>query len=182
LRESALARKVRLPLGFVLAATYLIFARPSPRTFAIGIGLALAGLLIRAWAAGHIDKAIRLATSGPYAYTRNPLYLGSFAIACGFALAVHPALVVAVLVFFVLIYWPTIARERADIAALFPSAYAVYERHVPLVVPRLTPWHPTTGDRTSFSAALYMRHGEWKAALGFGATVAWLLLRARLGI
>jgi len=84
------ARRLRLPLGFILAALYLAFGpRPSPLTLGVGVALALGGLTIRAWAAGHIVKNDRLATTGPYAHTRNPLYFGSFLIAAGFAIAVR---------------------------------------------------------------------------------------------
>ena len=64
---SLLAKKLRLPLGFILSGLYLAFARPTPMSLAIGAGIALVGVLVRAWASGHIMKNDRLATSGPYA-------------------------------------------------------------------------------------------------------------------
>jgi len=180
LTYAEVARRLRLPLGFVLGASYLAFARPSPLTLAVGGLLALVGLAIRAWAAGHIVKNDRLATTGPYAHTRNPLYFGSFLIAAGFAIAAHWSMLLLVVAFFGLVYAPTIERERAKISARFPDAYARWEQNVPAFVPRPTPWRdPMVVERERFSPALYMRHGEWKAALGFILALAWLVLRMR---
>ncbi|HSC26381.1 MAG TPA: isoprenylcysteine carboxylmethyltransferase family protein, partial [Vicinamibacterales bacterium] len=154
-------RRLRVPLGFLLAALYLAFARPTPGALLVGMPVALAGLVVRGWAAGHIVKNERLATSGPYAHTRNPLYLGSFLIAAGFAIAAHWSLLLVVIAFFVLVYGPTMEREQANIRGRFPEAYAAWESNVPGFVPRLTPWsQPTTGGAEPFSFALYLRHGE----------------------
>ncbi len=175
------ARRLRLPLGFLLAALYLFFGpRPTPLTLTIGSAVALGGLAVRAWAAGHIVKNDRLATTGPYAHTRNPLYFGSFLIAAGFAIAAHWSLLLLVVAFFALVYGPTIERERAKVSALFPEAYSRWEQNVPVFVPRPTAWRdPSAGEVDRFSPALYMRHGEWKAALGFILAVGWLVLRMR---
>ena len=173
---SEAAKRARLPLGFVLGITYLIFARPIPLTLAVGGAIALIGVIVRGWASGHISKNERLATTGPYAHTRNPLYFGSFLIAAGFAIAAHWALLLLVVAFFVLIYAPTMQRERANIASRFPEAYEQYAANVPAFVPRPTPWkatHPDEGGRFSFD--LYMKHGEWKAALTFVLVMAWLM-------
>lgn len=175
---SLVAKKLRLPLGFVLAALYLWLA---PRyvtwpTLAIGAVIALVGLLVRAWASGHIMKNDRLATSGPYAFTRNPLYFGSFLISVGFALAAHWYFLLGVVVFFALIYGPTMAREKANISGRFPESYPDFERNVPAFIPRPLPWRgggaPAAG--AGFSFPLYMKHGEWKAALGYLGAVAYL--------
>ncbi|HEX5439017.1 MAG TPA: isoprenylcysteine carboxylmethyltransferase family protein [Gemmatimonadaceae bacterium] len=181
--RAALAQRLRLPLGFLLAALYLLFARPRPRTLGIGLVLALGGVLVRAWASGHIAKNQRLAITGPYAHTRNPLYLGSFLIACGFAIAARWWLLAVVVAFFVLIYFPTMRREREKIRSSFPEEYREYERQVPAFLPRLVPWRPAVRARAArFSPSLYMRHGEWKVALGYLGAMAWLLVRAwRLG-
>jgi protein-S-isoprenylcysteine O-methyltransferase Ste14 len=179
-----LARRVRVPLGFLLGAGYLVVARPTLLTLVVGTAIAFAGLLVRAWAAGHIVKNDRLATTGPYAHTRNPLYFGSFLIAAGFAIAAHWSLLLLVIAFFVLIYGPTIRDERVGIRARFPGAYDEWERNVPSFVPRATPWRPTaagTAERPGFDLNLYMRHGEWRAALGFAAVLAYLIFRMRRG-
>jgi protein-S-isoprenylcysteine O-methyltransferase Ste14 len=179
LTYSEIAKRLRLPLGFTLGIAYLIFARPTLLTLAVGGGVALVGLLVRAWASGHISKNERLATTGPYAHTRNPLYFGSFLIAAGFAIAAHWTLLLLVVAFFVLIYAPTIQREKANIAGRFPQAYQAYAANVPAFVPRPTPWKATHPDAEEggFSFDLYMKHGEWKAALTYVLVIAWLIYR-----
>ena len=180
---SEVAKRLRLPLGFILGISYLIFARPTPLTLAVGGTIAFIGVLVRAWASGHISKNERLATSGPYAHTRNPLYFGSFLIAAGFAVAAHWALLLLVLAFFVLIYAPTMQRERANIAGRFPDAYEAYAANVPAFVPRPTPWKAThPEDENAFSLELYMKHGEWKAGLTYLLVIGWLIYRTVTGI
>ena len=175
---SLLAKKLRIPLGFVLGISYLVFVRPTPQSLALGATVALIGVLVRGWASGHIMKNDRLATSGPYAHTRNPLYFGSFLIAAGFALAAHWSLLLLVIAFFVLIYWPTMERERANIRDRFPDAYAEYERNVPAFFPRPVAWRAEAEVQPNpFSFRLYMKHGEWKAALVYVLAVAWLAWR-----
>jgi protein-S-isoprenylcysteine O-methyltransferase Ste14 len=179
-----LARRIRVPLGFLLAAGYLVVARPTPLTLVVGAAIAFVGLLIRAWAAGHIVKNDRLATTGPYAHTRNPLYFGSFLLAAGFAIAAHWSLLLFVIAFFVLIYGPTIRDERVSIQARFPEAYGEWERNVPSFLPRPTPWRsasPGGAEHPGFDLGLYMRHGEWRAALGYAAVLAYLMFRMRRG-
>ena len=172
------AKKLRLPLGFILGGAYLILARPTLMSLALGIPIAFAGVLIRGWASGHISKNEKLATGGPYAHTRNPLYFGSFLIAAGFALAVHWSLLLLVIAFFVLIYAPTMEREKANISGRFPEAYDEYSTNVPAFVPRVSPWKPADSEAGGFSPALYMKHGEWKAGLTFLVVTFWLYIRA----
>ncbi len=180
---SELAKKLRLPLGFVLAALYVIFAPRAPtftwQSLLIGGAIALLGVLIRGWASGHIMKNDRLATSGPYAHTRNPLYFGSFLIAVGFAVAAHWALIVLVAIFFLVIYAPTMAREKANIRGRFPNQYPKYQNNVPAFFPRVIPWRAPDqpADGVGFSMPLYMKHGEWKAALGYAGAMAYLAIR-----
>lgn len=174
---SEFAKRARLPLGFLLGITYLCLARPTQRTLIIGGAVALAGVLIRAWASGHINKNERLATSGPYAHTRNPLYFGSFLIAVGFALAAHWSLIVVVVTFFILIYYPTMQREVANIYYRFPDAYTSYSVNVPLFFPRPTPWRGDPASANGFHPALYMKHGEWKAGLTYVLAMIWLAFR-----
>lgn len=175
-----LVRRLRLPLGFVLGGLYLVFARPTTGSLITGAAIALVGLLIRGWAAGHIVKNDRLATTGPYAHTRNPLYLGSFLIGAGFAVAAHWSLLLLVIAFFALVYGPTIQQERDHVRSLYPEAYAEYERHVPTFLPRPLPWRGgEEGNGGSFSLALYMRHKEWQAGVVYVLAVAWLVFRIR---
>ena len=174
---SQLAKRLRLPLGFILSGLYLAFARPTLLSLSVGGAIAFIGVLVRAWASGHIMKNDRLATTGPYAHTRNPLYFGSFLIGAGFAMAAHWSLLLLVVAFFVFVYAPTMERERANIRGRFPDAYAEYERNVPAFLPRPIPWQGPGAEPNPFSAALYMKHGEWKAALGFVLALAWLVYR-----
>ena len=180
---SEIAKKLRLPLGFVLAALYVIFA-PRMHTFTwqsllIGGIVALIGVLIRGWASGHIMKNDRLATSGPYAHTRNPLYFGSFLISVGFAVAAHWALIFLVVIFFLVIYAPTMGREKANIRSRFPKDYPRYQNNVPAFFPRLLPWRGSgmPDEGVGFSMPLYMKHGEWKAALGYVGAMSYLGIR-----
>jgi len=175
------AKRLRIPLGFLLAALYLWIAPRyvTPLTLVVGAAIAFVGILVRAWASGHISKNDRLAMSGPYAHTRNPLYFGSFLIGAGFAIAAHWSLLLLVVAFWVVIYGPTMERERRNVSGWFPEAYAAYEQNVPAFVPRPTAWRSlgTATDDGAFSLALYMKHGEWKAALGFAAVTAYLWYR-----
>ena len=173
---SKIAKTLRIPLGFLLAGLYLWFAPEytNPLKLAVGAAVAIVGLVVRGWAAGHIVKNDRLATTGPYAHTRNPLYFGSFLLAAGFAIAVDWALLLLVIAFWVLVYAPTIQRERRNIIRRFPDAYPEWERNVPAFFPRPTPWKAPEADHAPFSFDLYMRHREWRAALVFVLAIAWL--------
>jgi len=175
---SEIAKRSRLPLGFALGVAYLALARPSRPMLIVGGAIALLGVVLRAWASGHINKNAQLATSGPYAHTRNPLYLGSFLIAAGFGLAAHWLLLVAVAVFFALVYYPTMQREVANIAGRFPEAYERYARNVPLFIPRVTPWRGDPASTQAFSPALYVKHSEWQASLTYVLAMIWLAYRA----
>ena len=163
----------RVPLGFLCGALFLWFARPNWLTLGIGGGVALIGLALRAWSAGHIRKNRELATSGPYSYTRNPLYLGSFLLGVGFTIASgQPWLALLFAALFLGIYYPVMRVEAADLAKLFGEDYENYSRAVPLFFPRATAYRGDKGTR--FDASLYMRYREYRAALGL--LIAWALL------
>lgn len=179
---SELAKTLRLPLGFVLGIAYLVWARPTLVSLWTGGAIAFAGVLIRAWASGHISKNRRLAVTGPYAHTRNPLYFGSFLIGAGFAVAVHWALLLVVIAFWVLVYAPTMEREKANIRKRFPDAYDNYSANVPAFVPRVTPWHGHDEKSGAFDFGLYMKHGEWKAGITYLLVMAWLAFRVKRGL
>ena len=178
---SEVTKALRMPLGFLLGGLYLIYARPAPLPLVVGAAIALVGVLVRAWASGHIRKNDRLAVSGPYAYTRNPLYFGSFLIAAGFAIAAHWSVLLLVIAFFGLVYAPKIEAERLNILGRFPDDYPGYAANVPPFFPRRTAWTEAPGAGERFSFDLYMKHGEWKAALVYVAAVAWLACRASQG-
>jgi len=181
---SRVATRSRVPLGFVFAAAYVWFARPTWTSLGAGFAVAAVGVLVRALASGHISKNAALVTTGPYAYTRNPLYLGSIIIAVGFLIAARNVWIgVAVLAMFAFIYLPVITAEEKYLRSAFP-AYDRYASEVPRFLPRLTPYQAgaAADDGTSqFSSALYLRHREYNAALGsilmLGALVLKMLVK-----
>jgi protein-S-isoprenylcysteine O-methyltransferase Ste14 len=164
---SQIARRVRVPLGFLFAVFYFWLARPSSRSLMLGAILVVPGLLIRALASGHVRKNESLATSGPYAYTRNPLYLGSLVMGLGFAVAARSWWVgVALVVMFVAIYLPVIRAEEVFLRERFPE-FEEYARRVPRMLPRLVRAAGAFGDASAgFSLELYLKHREYNALLG----------------
>jgi protein-S-isoprenylcysteine O-methyltransferase Ste14 len=171
----------RVPLGFLFAAIFLVAARPVWQSLIIGGAIALIGLLIRAWASGHIRKNAVLAVSGPYAYTRNPLYLGSFLIGLGFT--VGGASWWTVLLFaawFLGLYLPVMRKEAADLRQIFGIEYEKYAAAVPLFLPRLTAFAPEKASDVRFDPKLYLRYREYRAALGLFAALGLLALKATL--
>jgi len=175
---SAIARRIRVPLGFVFAVVYFWLARPTWRFLGFGCILIVPGLLIRALASGHVRKNEALATSGPYAHTRNPLYLGSLLIGVGFAIGARSWWVgVALVVMFFAIYLPVIRDEEAFLRQKFPE-FEEYARRVPRMFPRIAPY--SRGDSGGFSFDLYMRHREYNALLGTLAMAAAVVAKMML--
>ncbi|MEN3327875.1 MAG: hypothetical protein V7638_2682 [Acidobacteriota bacterium] len=164
-----------MPLGFLCAAVFLLLAKPTRAALVAGACVSLLGLVVRAWAAGHIRKNAQLATSGPYAFTRNPLYFGSFLLGLGFTIA-SGQLVLALLfaALFVGIYFPVMRVEASTLAELFGNDYEVYKRSVPLFFPRLTPFRHGNSLPVKFDSSLYFRYREYRAALGL--VIVWGLL------
>lgn len=177
-RGGTLIQRWRVPLGFVCAALFLFFAKPTPRALMIGAVVSILGLALRAWAAGHIRKNAQLATSGPYAFTRNPLYLGSFLLGLGFTIASGRLLLgLAFAALFLGIYLPVMRVEASTMAQLFGSQYEVYRRSVPLFFPRFTPFSDGEAETNSFDGTLYLRYREYRAALGLVAAWGLLLIK-----
>ncbi len=172
---SRVARRIRVPLGFVFAVLYFWLARPTWRFLALGAILIVPGLLIRALASGHVRKNEALATSGPYAYTRNPLYLGSLLIGIGFVVASRSWWVGVVLVaMFFAIYVPVIRGEEKFLREKFPE-FEEYARRVPRMWPRIVPASGAEGG--AFSFELYMKHREYNALLGSVLLIAALIVK-----
>jgi hypothetical protein len=165
----------RVPLGFLVAALYFLFAQPTGSSIAEGGGIALMGVLWRAWASGTIRKNASLAEGGPYAWSRNPLYFGSFLIAAGFGLASHQlAVLFGIVVFFLAVYYPVMKREEHHLRDLFPDSFDGYAKKVPLFLPWKGPVGSGRGE--SFAWSQYWRHREYNALLGFCGAVASLFL------
>jgi protein-S-isoprenylcysteine O-methyltransferase Ste14 len=176
---SRIARRIRVPLGFLFAVLYFWLARPTWRFIAFGAILIVPGLLIRAAASGHVRKNEALATSGPYAYTRNPLYLGSLLIGIGFAVGARSWWVGCILVvMFFAIYVPVILGEERFLREKFPE-FEEYGRRVPRLLPRIMPYR-SGDDGGGFSFALYMKHREWNALLGALAMTGALIVKILL--
>ncbi len=166
--------KLRVPGGFILVAAFLWLSTPSRQSLAIGFPIAIAGLLLRGWAAGHLAKNTELASGGPYRFLRNPLYLGTLLAAAGLATAGRRwELAILFSAVFFLIYLPVIELEEQHLRKLFPS-YAEYSARVPLLFPK---W---TGQISSqqFRWSLYKKNQEYQALLGFLAGAAFLIFRA----
>jgi protein-S-isoprenylcysteine O-methyltransferase Ste14 len=171
---SRIARRIRVPLGFLFAAFYIWRAWPSWLSVGVGVAIALLGIAIRALASGQVQKDRVLTRTGPYAYVRNPLYVGSIVIGIGFAVASRDIWVVAVLViFFAAVYVPVIRSEQDFLRTRFPE-YADYTRRVPSLLPR-TLWF--AGVTSGFSRELYFRHREYNSLLGATAMLAVLIAK-----
>lgn len=170
---SKIARRIRVPLGFVFALLYFWLARPTWRSILLGLTGIVPGLLVRALASGHVRKNESLATFGPYAYTRNPLYLGSLLIGVGFAVASQSWWVgLALVVMFFAIYIPVIRGEEAFLKQNF-SEFDEYASRVPRIFPRFaSSGHPNSAR---FSLDLYIKHREYNALMGTAGMVLALL-------
>jgi protein-S-isoprenylcysteine O-methyltransferase Ste14 len=175
-----IATRLRVPLGFLFAVVYLWFANPSWVWIAAGTAFIVAGIAVRAAASGHIRKNRELTTTGPYAYTRNPLYLGSILIAIGFALAARNLwIAVGLMLMFSLIYWPVIRDEESYLQSAFP-AYEAYAASVPRFFPRLTPYREAASGASAYSRELYLRHREYNSVLGSLLMMGALILKMLL--
>jgi protein-S-isoprenylcysteine O-methyltransferase Ste14 len=169
-----IARRIRVPLGFLFAAFYMWRAAPSWTSVAVGAVIAAFGIAIRAVASGHVQKDRELTQSGPYAYVRNPLYLGSIVIGIGFAIAARDPWVAAVLViYFAVIYVPVIRGEESYLGTQF-AEYREYVQRVPSLLPRRL-WFKGVTD--GFSRELYFRHREYNSLLGAAAILAVLIAK-----
>ncbi|MCI0421245.1 MAG: isoprenylcysteine carboxylmethyltransferase family protein, partial [Acidobacteria bacterium] len=151
---------------------------PTPRSLWIGGGLAFLGILVRAWATGHIRKNDELSVTGPYALTRNPLYLGSFVIGLGFSIAGGNLVIpVVFLACFATIYAPVMQQEMDYLKHKFPKEYVRYQAAVPLFFPRLWPERIAEGR---FSFHRYLKNREYQALAGFVAAISFLILKLRI--
>lgn len=163
-------QRLRVLCGFILLITFAWFSQPSPASMLAGLPVAVLGLLLRGWAAGHLAKDRSLATSGPYAYMRNPLYAGTLITAAGMVIAARSLwLAVIFAAVFLLVYLPAIELEEQHLRAIFPD-YEAYANRVRRFVP-VSRWREQRGQ---FSWALYKRNQEYKALAGFLIAVAWL--------
>lgn len=174
-RHAAWAVRWRVPLGFATGIAYLILSQPTVPVLLAGGGVALLGLLVRGWAAGFLEKNQSLSTGGPYAHTRNPLYLGTTLIGLGFVLAGDSWTMALVFVgLLLLVYWPVMRREEYFLRQKFREEYERYAEKVPLFLPT-TQAALCSGEK--FRWARYQRNREYEAALGYAAGIVFLALK-----
>jgi protein-S-isoprenylcysteine O-methyltransferase Ste14 len=168
------AARWRVPLGFALGVAYFIFCQPTVTLWIAGGAVAAAGLVLRAYAAGHLAKNQSLATSGPYAHTRNPLYLGSALVGVGFALAGGSwVLGLVLMILFAGVYVPVIRREEEFLRREFGDAYERYAQSVPIFLPRFG----KVAGGEKFQWKLYRKNREYEALLGYLAAMIFLALK-----
>jgi protein-S-isoprenylcysteine O-methyltransferase Ste14 len=166
--------------GWLLGAVVLVLARPTLVSILLALPLAVVGEAIRVWASGHIEKTERLATGGPYAHARHPLYLGSVLLALGVAVASASVWVVLAVATYFLAFFPAVIREESDfLARRFPEEYTTWAADVPSFWPRLTP----AGPRSSrFTWHRVSRNREWRTALALLAITVLISARQLLGL
>lgn len=165
--------RFRVICGFILVGAFAWLSRPGQASLIAGMAVAILGLLLRGWAAGHLRKNMNLAESGPYAWVRNPLYLGTSLVAAGLVIASRRwelALIFAAV--FLLVYLPVIELEEQHLRKLFPE-YATYASRVH----KLLPVPPARQSTQPFRWSVYRRNEEYQAALGLLAGAAWLVYR-----
>lgn len=156
-------------------AVAVALARPSAGWLLLGLPLALAGEAVRIWASGHLEKARRLATGGPYAHTRNPLYLGSVLIAAGAVVAARSPWVAAVVAAYLVGFYPAVIREENRyLRGKFPGEYAAWAAAVPVFLPRILPGGPRA---SRFDWARVGANREWRTVLALPLVAGVLLLR-----
>jgi protein-S-isoprenylcysteine O-methyltransferase Ste14 len=167
----------RVRLGYPLTIVVLFFARPAPRSIMAGALVGAIGLWLRAYAAGYLHKQEVLTITGPYAYTRNPLYLGSAILTAGAGIASHSWISAAILfVYFALFYSIVMRREEQELHLRHGAAFEEYARAVPLFIPRLTTARAPLASAGPFCFAQYRKNHEWQAAVGYLFLLAFLLL------
>jgi protein-S-isoprenylcysteine O-methyltransferase Ste14 len=169
--------RIRVAAGYVLFLIVLGAARPDAVSMLAALPFALLGELIRLWASGHIEKTKALATGGPYAHTRNPLYLGSVLLALGAGIATKSPMALAALIFYFSLFYPAIMREEAAfLREKFGEGYAAWAREVPMFLPRATPGGPRASrfDWTKVGA-----NREWRTAIALPLVLLLLWARGR---
>ncbi|NIM91608.1 MAG: hypothetical protein GTO17_11750 [Candidatus Aminicenantes bacterium] len=163
--------------GFFGLVLVLIFSRPSLVSLLLGLGICLFGLFIRTWSSGHLIKEKKLIVSGPYQYTRNPLYFANLIIGISVVVVSLSWFVLIIFTVYFLLFYPlAVKREKGKMKNLFPKDYKDYEKKVPLFFPSLRINRPT--DKRQFSWGLYKKNKEYRALLG--AVLFWMLMAGRL--
>jgi protein-S-isoprenylcysteine O-methyltransferase Ste14 len=170
------AQRIRVPAGTLLGVIFLLLMRPSRSSLWLGGGIALCGAGIRTWAAGHIDKGRVLARSGPYAFTRNPLYFGSLVMAIGVIVAGRVYwLLLPFVLFYLTVYYPVMRAEEQELLGGYGEEFSEYARKVPLFFPRFT---TAAGGSSRFLWSRVLQNREHRTLGGLLLTEAFLILRS----
>jgi protein-S-isoprenylcysteine O-methyltransferase Ste14 len=178
-RLLVLLSRWRIDLATVLAVPVFALAHPNHATIAWASPLLVAGVAIRVWARGHLERRARLTRTGPYAWVRHPLYVGSFLVGIALTLMTREPLLPPVFaLLFVVGYWPKAIREEAYQRERWGAEWEEYAAAVGAVVPRLRPVAAAPPPDATFAWRRVLRHREWKTLLGVAAAVGWLLFRA----
>jgi protein-S-isoprenylcysteine O-methyltransferase Ste14 len=168
--------RIRVRVGLFLALAVILLSRPTWLSILLGIGICFLGLGIRAWASGHLRKEKTLAVSGPYRYSRNPLYLGNFLLGIGITAGARSWWILGLFVAYYALFYPMIIRrERERMKSFFPQQYSEYGKKVPLFFPSFRKHLPANGR---FSWSLYKKNREYRAL--YGTILVWLVLAAKL--
>jgi protein-S-isoprenylcysteine O-methyltransferase Ste14 len=179
---AAWAARWRVTLGFALGIAFLVWSRPRASLVILGGLIALAGLVVRGAAAGYLEKGRALATDGPYRYTRSPLYLGSFILGAGLAVAGGSwPLALAFLVLYTAVYAPVMRREEAELRIQFGEAFERYVAAVPLFIPGLPKRRNRAAAADRFRWERYRKNREYEAALGYVLVMLFLAIKMVLG-
>ena len=169
------AQKLRVPAGTVLGVIFLVFMHPSRHSLWLGGVLSLAGVLLRLWAAGHLIKGRVLTRTGPYAFSRNPLYLGSFFMALGIIIGGQGYWLLLVFgAFYLTFYLPVMRAEEQEMMRGYGDAFIEYAARVPLFLPRITPGGYAVAG---FEWSRFVRNREYRTVIGLVLAEAFLILR-----
>ena len=171
--------RYRVPAGWLLGVVVLVLARPTLSSILLGLPLGFVGEAIRIWASGHIEKTKKLATGGPYAHARHPLYVGSVLLALGVGVASASVWVVVAVAVYFLAFFPAVMREESDfLARKFPEEFAAWAAEVPPFWPRVRPGGPRS---SRFEWPRVSQNREWRTALAIYAISAHVYARQLLG-
>ena len=155
----------RITIGFICGAAVLVLARPSRASLLMGAPIALAGEALRIWAAGHLEKSREVTSSGPYRWTRHPLYVGSTLLGGGLAIASNRLVVAAIVVLYMVLTLTAAARsEERHLETKFGEAYDQYRRGAAVEVAR------------RFSVERARRNGEHRTLVGVLLVLAYLVV------
>jgi protein-S-isoprenylcysteine O-methyltransferase Ste14 len=177
-RRASLIQRIRVPLGFAFAAVFALLSHPTLTCLWCGIAIASLGLLLRIWSAGYLRKHRELCVAGPYRWTRNPLYLGSFFLGVGFSLAACSKWILLLFLFlFLAIYIPVMRREEEELIQAYGSEYEEYRKQVRAFFPALRPY--PVSERSNFSLQQVILNREYQAMLGFLTVFAFLLVKLK---